>query len=207
MRWRVKAGCAALLALALAGCAEGETTGLTRPNLIIVRDFTASEGVVTLDPSFGFSLYRGAQGVPPRQRAASVGRAAAFNLADTVVEQLRGLGYDAIRSDAAAPQSGGRALLVTGAFRQINEGYRRRVGAEDASVAVTGEIDYQSAGDAPRRLTTFALDSRQVPRAPVVSASARGGSDVNSAATRVGHAVARAVVELARRNNWPGASR
>jgi hypothetical protein len=207
MRWRVKAGCAALYALALAGCADGETTGLARPNLIIVRDFTASEGVVTLDPSFGFSLYRGAQGVPPRQRAASVGRAAAFNLADTVVEQLRGLGYDAIRSDAAAPQSGGQSLVVTGAFRQINEGYRRRVGAEDASITVVGEIDYQSAGAAPRRLTTFSLDSRQVPREPVVSASARGGSDVNSAAARVGHAVARAVVELARRNNWPGASR
>jgi hypothetical protein len=98
-------------------------------------------------------------------------------------------------------------LVVTGAFRQINEGYRRRVGAEDASITVAGEIDYQSAGAAPRRLTTFSLDSRQVPREPVVSASARGGSDVNSAAARVGHAVARAVVELARRNNWPGASR
>ena len=207
MRWRVKAGCAALYALALAGCADGETTGLARPNLIIVREFAASEGVVTLDPSFGFSLYRGSAGVPPRQRAASVGRAAAFNLADTVVEQLRGLGYDAVRSDGAAPQPGGRALVVTGAFRQINEGHRRHVGAEDASITVDGAIDYQSAGAAPRRLTTFSLDSRQVPREPIVSASARGGSDVNNAAVRVGHAVARAVVELARRNNWPGASR
>ena len=207
MRWRVKAGCAVLVALALAGCAEGETAGLARPNLIIVREFAASEGVVTLDPSFGFSLYRGATGVPPRQRAASVGRAAAFNLADTVVEQLRGLGYDAVRPDGASPQPGGRALVVTGAFRQINEGHRRHVGAEDASIAVAGEIDYQSAGAAPRRLTSFSLDSRQVPREPIVSASARRGSDVSSAAVRVGHAVAGAVVELARRNNWPGASR
>ena len=207
MRWRVKADWVALLALALAGCAEVETAGLARPNLIIVREFAASEGVVTLDPSFGFSLYRGAAGVPPRQRAASVGRAATFNLADTVVEQLRRLGYNAVRADAASPQPGGRALVVTGAFRQINEGHRRHVGAEDASVAVAGEIDYQSAGTAPRRLTTFSLDSRQVPREPIVSASAGRGSDVNSAAVRVGHAVARAVVELARRNNWPGASR
>ena len=76
MRWRVKADCVALLALALAGCAEVETAGLARPNLIIVREFAASEGVVTLDPSFGFSLYRGAAGVPPRQRAASVGLSA-----------------------------------------------------------------------------------------------------------------------------------
>jgi len=207
MRWRVKAGFAALLALALVGCADLETAGLTRPNLIIVRDFTASEGVVTLDPTFGFSLHRGAAGVPPRQRAASVGRAAAFNLSDTVVEQLRGLGYDAIRSDAAAVQPGGRALIVTGAFRQINEGYRRRVGAEDSSVTVSGAIDYQSPGTATRRLTTFSLDSRQLAREPIVSASARRGADVNSAAVRVGHAVARAVIELARRNNWPGASR
>jgi hypothetical protein len=207
MRWRAKAGCAALYALVLAGCADGETAGLARPNLIIVREFAASEGVVTLDPSFGFSLYRGSAGVPPRQRAASVGRAAAFNLADTVVEQLRGLGYDAVRSDGASPQPGGRALVVTGAFRQINEGHRRHVGAEDASIMVDGEIDYQSAGAAPRRLTSFSLDSRQVPREPIVSASARRGSDVSSAAVRVGRAVAGAVVELARRNNWPGASR
>src|SRR6266446_919074 len=197
MRWRVKVGCAVLLALALAGCAEGETAGLARPNLIIVREFAASEGVVTLDPSFGFSLYRGATGVPPRQRAASVGRAAAFNLADTVVEQLRGLGYDAVRSDGASPQPGGRALVVTGAFRQINEGHRRHVGAEDASITVSGEVDYQSPGTATRRLTSFSLDSRQLPREPIVSASARRGSDVNSAAVRVGHAVARAVIELA----------
>ena len=206
MRWRVKAGCAALYALALAGCAEVET-GPARPNLIVVREFAVSPGVVTLDPSFGFSLYRGSTGVPPRERAASVGRAAAFNLADTVVEQLRGLGYDAIRSDAASALPGGRALVVTGAFRQINEGHRRHVGAEDASIAVDGEVDYQSAGAAPRRLTTFSLDSRQAPREPIVSALARHGSDVNGAAVRVGHAVARAVVELARRNSWPGASR
>src|SRR5712691_958121 len=132
---------AALLLVALAGCAL-ERGSAVHPNPIIVREFAVSPGVVTLDPSFGFSLYRGAAGVPPRQRAAGVARAAAFNLADTVVEQLRGLGYDAIRSDAASPQPGGRALIVTGAFRQINEGYRRRVGAEDSSVTVSGEIDY-----------------------------------------------------------------
>jgi Domain of unknown function (DUF4410) len=207
MRWRVKAACGVLYAIALAGCAEVETSGLARPNLIVVREFAVSPGVVTLDPSFGFSLYRGSTGVPPRERAASVGRAAAFNLADTVVEQLHGLGYDAIRADAGSALPAGRALVVTGAFRQINEGHRRHVGAEDASIAVSGEIDYQSAGAVPRRLTSFSLDSRQVPRASVVSAAAGRGSDVNSAAVRVGQAVARAVVEQARRNSWPGASR
>src|SRR5436305_1341824 len=83
----------------------------------------------------------------------------------------------------------------------------RWVGAEDSSVTVGGEVDYQSPGAAPRRLTTFSLDSRQLPREPIVSASARHGADVNSAAVRIGHAIARAVIELARRNNWPGAAR
>src|SRR2546428_7152414 len=175
MRWRVKASCAALLALALAGCAEVETTGLARPNLIIVREFAASEGVVALDPSFGFSLYRGAAGVPPRQRAASVGRAATFNLADTVVEQLRRLGYDAVRADAASPQPGGRALVVTGAFRQINEGHRRHVGREDASGAGAGEADYQSAGGALEPRATARLQSGPGGTQPVCRGRGRRG--------------------------------
>jgi Domain of unknown function (DUF4410) len=198
---------ATLLVIALAACSEqAETAAGGHPNLIIVRDFAAPVAVVSLDPSFGFSLQRGAPGVPPTQRAASVGRAAAFTLADTVAEQLRALGYDAVRSDEAGPEPGGRALVVSGAFRSIDEGYRRRVGAEGSSVAVDTEVTYLTSGERPQRLMAFQLDSQQVRGEGLVGASVRR-EPVNAAAARVGAAIARSVGELARRSNWPGAPR
>jgi len=199
---------AVVTCLAAASCADQSGgLGLGRPNAIIVREFALNQAAVTLDPSFGFSLYRGTPGVPPRQRAASVGRAAAFNVSDAIVEQLRQAGYDAIRSDGTSAEPGGRALIVTGAFRHIDEGRRRRVGAENPSVAVVGEIDYRTAaGAAPHRLTSFSLDSRQS-RERVITASASRGSDLNAAAVRLGHEIAQTVLDVARRQNWPGASR
>ncbi|MGE5271971.1 MAG: DUF4410 domain-containing protein [Thiohalocapsa sp.] len=196
---------AILLLAATAACVPQPVTAPSaHPNPIIVREFTASPGVVTLDPSFGFSLYRGAPGVPARTRAASAARAAAFTLADAVASQLAGMGYDAVRSDTAEADSGGRALIVTGAFRQINEGHRRQHG----SVAVDVEIDYQPGPGLPaQRLTAFTLDSRRIRPDPLVAAAARKGSGVNAAATAVGHAIANYAGDLARANNWPGAPR
>ncbi len=207
MRSALTAAAASLFLVALAGCVPQAAGPPAHPNPIIVREFAFSLGDVTLDPSFGFSLYRGAPGVPPRQRAAGVGRAAAFSLADAITQQLTNLGYDAIRSDTAAPEPGARALIVTGAFRQIDEGRRRRVGAENPSIAVDAAIDYQTEGAAPQRITEIHLDSRQVPRDAIVGVSARRGVDVNLAATRVGGAIARIVSDAARLNNWPTASR
>ena len=197
----------AIAVLGLGACADkADTPASGHPNLIIVRDFAAPLGVVTLDPSFGFSLRRGEPGVPPVERGASVARAAVFTLADTVVEQLRARGYDAVRSSEAGAEPGGRALVVTGAFRSINEGYRRRVGAEGSNVAIDAEIEYQGQGGASRRLMAFQLDSRQAPREGAEGVSARR-EPINAATARVGSYVARAVLELARHNNWPGAPR
>ena len=206
MRLHLKTVFVMLVCFAAAACAD-ESGGLVRPNAIIVREFTVGQAAITLDPSFGFSLYRGTPGVPPRERAASVARAVAFNVGDAIVEQLRQAGYDAIRSDGTSAEPGGRALIVTGAFRHIDEGRRRRVGAEDPSVAAYGEIDYRTgSGAAAQRMANFALDSRQLSRERVINALA-GRNEINAAAARLGHAIAQSVLDVARRQNWPGASR
>ena len=66
MRSRVAAGWAGLLFLFfLAGCTaqyQAPPTALSNP--ILIREFAVSPAIVTLDPSFGFSLYRGERGVP-----------------------------------------------------------------------------------------------------------------------------------------------
>jgi hypothetical protein len=207
MRLLFRTSVAVLICLCAAACAEEQSAGLGRPNAIIVREFALNQAALTLDASFGFSLYRGTPGVPPRQRAASVGRAVAFNVSDAIVEQLHQAGYDAIRADGTSAEPGGRALIVTGTFRQINEGQRRRVGAENPNVAVDGEIDYRTGpGAAPQRLGYFALDSRQLSPGRM-SASGERGTDLNAAAVRLGQAIAQSVLEVARRNNWPAATR
>lgn len=207
MRSILSAAVAAVLLAWLAACtSEPESGSLSHPNPIIVREFAVSPGVVTLDPSFGFSLYRGSPGVPPAQRAASVGRAAAFSVADTVAQQLSSLGYDVIRSDTAGPERGGRALVVGGAFRHIDEGQRRRVGAENASVVADIVIAYQTPGAAPLRAMSFTVDSRRTAGGGLLSAAARRGANVNAAAERVGRIVANTTAELARLNRWPAAT-
>jgi hypothetical protein len=203
MRSTLTAAAAALFLVFLAGCVgQGESAAPPHPNPIIVREFAFSTGVIALDRSFGFSLNRGAPGVPPQQRAAAVGRAAAFSLADVIAQQLTSLGYDAVRSDTATADTGGRALIVTGTFRHIDEGHRR----QNASVAVDVEIDYQSAGAAPQRLTAFRLDSRRIRHQPQTRAAARHGSNANAASTAVGLEIARYTTDLARLNNWPTAA-
>src|SRR5580658_5477957 len=115
----------ALPLLMLAGCIEGVTVPGPASDFIVISDFRAPEGVVRLDPSFGFSLYRGEPGVPAQQRAASIGRAVAFLVTDTIADRLRALGYDAQSTTNPSPQTGSRALLISGTFREIDEGERR----------------------------------------------------------------------------------
>ncbi len=207
MRSAFSTAAAALLLLALAACDALQDSGPpVHPNVIIIREFAFSPGVVTLDPSFGFSLYRGAPGVPPRQRAASVGRAVAFSVADAMAQQLGQSGYDVICSDTAMPEPGARALIVSGTFRHIDEGRRRRVGAENPSVAVDAEIQYHAGRAAPQRLAAFQIDSRQA-SGEVIAVSARQGADVKAASARLGGAIARYVADAARLNKWPGAAR
>lgn len=208
MRSRIAAAWAGVLCLFfLAGCgARYEAPPTRHPNAIVIRDFAFSPDIVTLDPSFGFSLYRGERGVPRSQRATGLGRAVAFNLTDAMAEYLTGLGYDVRRSETGSVEPGMRALIVGGVFRRIDEGRRRRVGAENSGVAVDVAIDYQVHGQAPQPLAVFQLDSRQV-GGGLVGVSARQRGDVKIAAQQLGAALGRYVAEVARGQRWPAASR
>jgi hypothetical protein len=205
MRTFLTAAAAVLLPCIIAGCVPPPATAPSgHPNPIVVRQFSVSPGLVTLDPSLGFSLDRGAPGVPARTRAASVARAVAFTHADAITTELDNLGYDAIRSDTAGAEPGGRALIIAGGFDQIYEGHRH----QNASVAADVEVSYQaSPGAPPQRLAAFHLDSRGIRYDPLISAAAQRAGGVNTAAAVVGHAIARYTSDLARLNNWPGISR
>jgi hypothetical protein len=200
---RVVAG---LLLLTLAGCVEGISAPGTPSDFIVVGDFVVPEGAVHLDPSFGFSLYRGESGVPTQQRAASIGRAVAFLVTDTIVERLRARGYDA--TSATTPASGGyRALIVSGIFRTVAEGARRRVGNENSAVIAEVDIKATLPNGATQPVQHFAVDSRTAPPAAPQGGITGRETGVNGDAARVGAEIARVVAEVARRNNWVPATR
>lgn len=202
MRLLFSAAFCGVLLLAAAGCDEFRAKSLAHPNVVIVREFAAPLGVVTLDPSFGFSLNRGEPGVPPRQRAAAVARAAAFALADSIADRLRAQGFDVVRSNTEQPEPGARALIVTGAFRKINEGYRRRVGEEGSAVEAAAQVEYRAPGSQPQILLSQQFDSAHVHgEAGITPAAARGGSEIQANARLAGAEIARRIAELARSNN------
>ncbi len=186
----------ALLA-ALSGCAAPPETAPSAPGvpaMVIVREFrTTSSTRVAIDTSFGFSLHRGQPGVPLSQRALSVSRAAAFDIADAATERLRQAGYNAVHGDTRGPAPTGKAIIVVGTLRDVDEGHRRQVGAENAAVAADVEIDYWAPGMQP--LAALHIDSRQL-----------GGGNaaaVNVAAARVGAEIARVAIAAAQRVGLP----
>ncbi len=190
----------------LAGCGPQYEAQTAHPNPILIREFAVSPAIVTLDPSFGFSLHRGEQGVPRDQRAAGLGRAVAFNLTDGMAEYLTGLGYDVLRSESGSVEPGMRAIIVSGTFRRIDEGRRRRVGAENSGVTVDVAIDYQVYGQTPQRLAALQLDSRQFAGSGLVGVTARQRGDVKIEARQLGAELGRYVAQVARSQKWPAAA-
>lgn len=192
---------------ATGGCVPEPTAGGKGSDFIVVSDFAVPEGSVHLDSSFGFSLYRGAAGVPPQQRAASIGRAVAFLVTDTITERLRRQGYDAASTTDPAPKPGNRALIVGGRFRTVDEGYRRHVGAENSAVIADVQIKAQEPSGEEHLVMSFAVDSRTAPRVAATGAATRRETGVDADATRVGAEIARVAADVARRNNWLPARR
>jgi hypothetical protein len=192
----------ALPLLALAACSIIPSPPGPPSDFIVVSDFTVPQGVVRLDPSFGFSLYRGEVGVPQQQRAASIGRAVGFLVTDTITERLRAQGYDAVSTTNPNPAPGYRALIVTGAFRTIDEGQRRRPGEENSAVIAQIDIKAEQPGGAVQPVQSFTVDSRTAPRAGPTSGATKRETGVNIDAARLGAEIARVVGEIARRNNW-----
>jgi hypothetical protein len=116
-------------------------------------------------------------------------------LADTITQQLHDLGFETVQSDEAGPEPGGRALIISGVFR-INEGHRRHLVANDASVAVAVEIKVQSYGANPQRLIVIQLDSRRIPN----QSWRHREPEVSSATMRLAVTIANTVAEPAAAN-------
>ncbi|MGH7094621.1 MAG: hypothetical protein ACREFB_13940 [Stellaceae bacterium] len=166
-------------------------------NVIVVRNFrVTAQTRVVVDTSFGFSLHRGHPGVPLRQRAAGLSRAAAFDVADALTRRLRQFGYAAYHAEPGSPDPGGKAVIVVGTLREVNEGHRRRVGDEHARVAVDAEIDAWGPGIRP--IEALHVDSAGLSDDGMAGPPG-GAPALGIAAARVGRELARSVAAIAGR--------
>ena len=198
-------GLVVVIPLALTACVQNISIGSSgsSSDFIVVSDFVVPPGVVRLDPSFGFSLYRGQAGTPTEQRAASIGRAVGFLVTDTIVDRLRALGYDAVSTSNPNPSgSGHRALIISGTFRTIDEGQRRHPLEARSAVVADVAIKAELPSGAVQPVQSFAVDSHAVPQARAENGATKRETGVDADATSVGAEIARVVGEVARRNNW-----
>jgi Domain of unknown function (DUF4410) len=100
-------------------------TGLPQPDTIIVEDFAAPEGSVTLDQGIGARLSRVVSGSSTAD-AASDARNTSDAVATTLVQRLNAAGLTAIRGSGSAAAANATRLLVSGRFLDIDEGNRTR---------------------------------------------------------------------------------
>ena len=196
-----RVGLQLVVAAMLAGCETppAATPATQSANIIVVRDFRiVSSTRVAVDTSFGFSLNRGQPGVPLSQRAIGLAGAAAFNVADALTERLRQLGYNAVHATARTPDPAGKAVIVVGTLREVDEGHRRAVGNERAKVAADAEIDEWGPGIRPA--LALHLDFGQLAGDGIANSGGKSAAALGAAARRLGRELARSVVEIAARS-------
>ena len=219
-RRALRAAFGGALLLALAGCAElglggHHATGVPeKPEQLVVRSFAAPARAIVLDPSFGFSLRRGQPGVPRAERAAGVGRAAAFALGAGDCPDLAGGGARRLRETGPRARRPRTPSSSAANSRRSTRGGAAVSAGSDRARARAGSSPTRASG-APggRVLLTVHADSDQI--------AGEGGSgdttkvrgvrvtiaDANRYAARVGREIGRQIVDFARRADWLAAGR
>jgi hypothetical protein len=193
-------------ALTLAGCGSShvEPTGPgvaargTRPDRIVVEDFTVEPNAVALDSGIGPRLARAVGSGNTASAQGDTANKVVHKLSDTLVEQLNttGIATSPGRTQPAlAP--GYTTLIVSGKIVSINEGNRTRrnvVGLGVGASKVTAEVDVylQASGAAPRLMQSFNADSEsgKKPGLAVAGVGAAAGHAATAAAVGVGSSVA-----------------
>jgi hypothetical protein len=161
---------------------ESVHAGLPRPNRILVHDLATSEADVT--PNKGMTSHSSA-----KHQRSTIAREAVNAFGDDLVEQLRKLGFNAVRAERGAPV-GVDDLVIDGAFVVITEGSRLKrivIGFGSGKSVIDTQV-HVSQGPERRHLLDFTThsDSGSLPGAAVtlpVGAAVTGGVGVGAVAT------------------------
>jgi len=217
-------------ALALAGCAGGSLqTGLglhSRPNVVLISDFTIASEVVPIDRGYAARLERKAGVIPAHQRRQHTTERVNDEIVATIIASLREAGLDARSGSEDTLTRDQSALVMSGNLRPsvpVTEKNKNSIGfgaGRGHVVAVmTGSL-FASGGK--REALTFNAEATAPKREPAVPpkvAAARnaaiasiiatgGGSterlspDVEAPARRLGRAIADRILAFAKEQGW-----
>jgi hypothetical protein len=217
-------------ALALAGCAGGSLqTGLglqSRPNAVLISDFTIASEVVPIDRGYTARLERKVGAIPAHQRRQRTAERVNDEIVATVIASLREAGLDARNGSEDTLTLDQSALVMSGNLRPsvpVTEKNKNSIGfgaGRGHVVAVmTGSL-FASGGK--RDALTFSVEATAPKREPAVPpkvAAARnaaiasiiaagGGSterlspDVEAPARRLGRAIADRILAFAKEHGW-----
>ena len=166
---------------------------LSRPEIVIVTDFTAVPEQVKLDSGLGARLRNAVSGEPASVQQIEDDRKVTSAISKTLVEEIQKLGLPAMQSNAVA-QTGANKLVVAGQILSIDEGNRTRrniigLGAGRSDVLARAEIYYYDSGAGARILESYEADaesSRKPGVAETMGVGAVTGRVAESAAASVG---------------------
>jgi len=170
---------ACVLFLAAALCQPGEAhcqayppAPLPRPDLIVVRDFSAAADKVKLDSGLGSRVTSAleSQSAIDQKRAATAAKVVDA-VADSLVQQIQSLGLSAGRAGPdLAPSPYQKVAFIDGQFLDIDQGNRTRrtvigFGAGASRVEANAQLSYQAPGSAPQLLIGYddSTKSRSTP--------------------------------------------
>jgi Domain of unknown function (DUF4410) len=191
------------VALALAGCAQTNISGMTvgfsgsvpRPKTILVSDFLFSTDVVALDRGFTARLSRKLGDIPPHERKQRTAERVNDEIVATIVATLREAGLEAQPGSEEGLSLADDAVVVTGRLRAIDEGNRTQrnvigFGAGRSGVVADMALTHVSNGS-KKQLISFTAEaqSRRRPGAIVTAPIGAATSAAISAASAAGGVV------------------
>jgi len=222
----------AIGALALAGCTAtgGLQTGFaglqSKPNIILISDFTIASEVVAIDRGYTARLERKVGAIPAHQRRQRTTERVNDEIVATVIATLREAGVDARNGGEDTLTLDQSALVISGNLRPnvpVTEKNKNSIGfgaGRGHVVAVTTGSLFSSGGK--REVLTFNAEAtaakREPPVPPKVAAArnaaiasviaAGGGSterlspDVETPARRLGRTIADRILAFAKEQGW-----
>jgi hypothetical protein len=217
-------------AMALAGCAAGSLqTGLglqSKPNVVLISDFTIASDVVAIDRGYTARLERKAGAIPAHQRRQRTTERVNDEIVATVIAALREAGFEARNGGEDTLTLDQNALVISGNLRPnvpVTEKNKNSIGfgaGRGHVVAVMIGTLFSSGGK--REVLTFNAEvtgaKREPPVPPKVAAArnaaiasviaAGGGSterlspDVEVPARRLGRVIADRILVFAKEQGW-----
>jgi len=217
-------------ALALAACAGGSLqTGLglqSRPNTVLISDFTIASEVVPIDRGYTARLERKVGAIPAHQRRQRTTERVNDEIVATIIASLREAGLDARGGSEDTLTLDQSALVMTGSLRPgvpVTEKNKNTIGfgagRGHVVAAMSGSL---FSGGGKRDVLTFNAEATAPKREPAVPPkvaagrnaaiasiiAANGGAterlspDVEAPARRLGRAIADRILAFAKEQGW-----